>query len=262
MPRHKLAVVLESLNLSLRAALDVAPRLGAQGVQWDAVGALGPDALSQTGRRELRQLLRARNLEAAALGCPLRHGFDVADRLDARIAHVRNVLTLAYELGPRVVVAAAGAVPARPEDPAWPILVDSLTELGRHGERVGVTLALAAGAEPPAVLADFLRRLQGGGLGASLDPASLLQRGHDPVEAVRTLGELIVHVHARDAVPERLDRSAQEVSLGHGDVDWPAFLGALEEVGYRGWLTLRRGPCPDPVADLKAAAAFLRRLVG
>ena len=55
------------------------------------------------------------------------------------------------------------------------------------------------------------------------------------------------------------------VTLDHfadGDIDWTAFLGALEQVGYRGWLTIKRGVSPDPVADLRAGVGFLRRMVG
>ena len=42
--------------------------------------------------------------------------------------------------------------------------------------------------------------------------------------------------------------------LGHGDIDWMQFLGVLEEVEYRGWLTVER--------DVTAGVAFLRRLIG
>ena len=53
-----IGVRLESLGLPLPPALDEAARLGVGGVQIDAVGDLSPDRLSQTGRRELRHLLR------------------------------------------------------------------------------------------------------------------------------------------------------------------------------------------------------------
>ena len=75
MDRLKLAACLESLGLPLRRGLQEVERMGVTGVQVDAVGDLAPRALSQTGRREFLHLLRAHNLELAALGCPVEFAF-------------------------------------------------------------------------------------------------------------------------------------------------------------------------------------------
>src|SRR5205823_5879178 len=104
MNRLKLGIRLESFGLPLRRALLEAERLGVSGVQVDAAGDLSPKVLSQTGRREFRHLLRGHNLELTALGCPLRHGLDVAQDQEARIEHVRKVLSLSFDLGPRIAV--------------------------------------------------------------------------------------------------------------------------------------------------------------
>jgi len=262
MPPLKLALVLESLGRPLREALDVAAMLGPAGIQVDAAGPLAPDALTQTGRREFRNLLRSRDLELAALGCPLRHGFDVAENLDRRIAHVKNVLSLAYDLGQRIVIAHGGRLDLDEQHACFPFLRDSLTDLARHGDRVGAVLALEAGVASPAAVVTLLDRFDTAGLGVNLDPCSLLMHDHDPVLAVRTWQRRITHVHARDARRSRPDREAAEVALGAGDVDWTALLGALEEVGYHGPLTIKRGRARDPVAEMRSAIEFLRRLVG
>ena len=108
MNRVKIGVRLESFGLPLRRALQEAERLGVGGVQVDAAGDLSANSLSQTGRREFRHLLRSHNLELTALGCPLRHGLDVARDQEARIEHVRKALSLSFDLGPRVVLVQAG----------------------------------------------------------------------------------------------------------------------------------------------------------
>src|SRR5437870_7807530 len=110
MSKLKIAVRLESLGLPLRRALQEAERMGVAGVQVDAAGALAPEALSQTGRREFRHLLHSHNLELTALGCPLRHGLDTPENQEARIEHVRSVLALSFDLGPRVVVIQPGHI--------------------------------------------------------------------------------------------------------------------------------------------------------
>jgi hypothetical protein len=62
----KIGIRLESLCLPLRRALAEAARLGVKGVQVEAVGDLAPDNLTQTGRREFRNLLRTHDLELTA----------------------------------------------------------------------------------------------------------------------------------------------------------------------------------------------------
>lgn len=259
MSRHKLGVVLESLQQPIKEAIRLAATLGIEGVQVDAVGDLTPETLSGTGRRELRHRLRSVGLECAAVGCPLRHPLYTLDRYEPRLQRVMQTLSMAYDLGARVVTAFAGPIPPA-DDPARLVLNDTLERLGRHGERVGATLALVVGAEPPQVLGDYLRSFRCGGLGVVVDPATLIMRRMHPTEAVRVFGEQLALLHARDAVPERPDRFAEEAPLGHGDVDWMGLLGALEEVDYRGWILLRRGPCPDPVRDLRQGVALLRKL--
>src|ERR1700732_4353368 len=100
MKHFKIGLRLESLDLPLRKALTEASRLAVAGVQIDAVGELAPNNLSQTGRREFRNLLRGYSLELTALGCPLRRGLDSALDQEPRLEHVRKVMTLAYDLGP------------------------------------------------------------------------------------------------------------------------------------------------------------------
>ena len=50
--------------------------------------------------------------------------------------------------------------------------------------------------------------------------------------------------------------------LGHGDIDWMNFLAKLEEVEYRGWLTIERETGENRLADVAAGVSFLRRLIG
>jgi sugar phosphate isomerase/epimerase len=261
MNRLKIGIRLESLGLPLRRALSEAVRMGVPGVQVDAAGDLSPGKLSETGRREFRHLLRAHNLELTALGCPLRRGLDTAQDQQPRLEHVQKVLTLSYDLGPRAVVVQAGPVPEDAGSDRGRTLDESLWALARHGDRVGASLALETGLESGAVLAAYLRRFDTGALGANLNPANLLLHGLDPPEGTRALHGLIRHVHAKDARRASASRAAQEVPLGQGDIDWMEFLGVLEEVEYRGWLTVERESGDNRVADVAAGVAFLRRIL-
>jgi sugar phosphate isomerase/epimerase len=263
MNRVKLGVRLESFGLPLRRALQEAERLGVGGVQVDAAGDLSPGALSETGRRELRHLLRSHNLELTALGCPLRHGLDTPENQEGRIEHVRKVMTLSFDLGPRIAIVQAGRVPAKDEvSPRAAVLTEALTVLGRHGDRSGSVLALETGLESGAALAAYLGRFDTGGLGVNLDPANLLMRDLDPYESARALHGKVVHCHAKDARQAGASRAAQEVPLGAGDIDWMRFLAVLEEIEYRGWLVVERESGGGGSQEMAAALGFLRRFVG
>src|SRR5262249_45354364 len=214
--RLKIGIRLEPLGLPLRSALGEVARMGVSGVQIDAVGDLSPSTLSQSGRREFRSLLRVHNLELTALGCPLRRGLDAAEDQQPRLEYVRKVLSLAYDLGPRVVVVSAGGVPQKEEEPAARRLREALTDLGQHGDGVGAQLPLETGLEAGEVLAAYLATFDTGSLGANLDPANLLLHGFNPMQAIRDLAGRIVHSHARDCRKGNASRAAREVPLGHG----------------------------------------------
>jgi sugar phosphate isomerase/epimerase len=257
----KIGIRLESLGLPLRRALQEVQRLGVTGVQFDAVGDLAPNRLSETGRRELRHLLRAHSVELTALGCPLRRGLDVAEDQEPRIDRIRQTMTLSYDLGARIVIVQAGQVPEDEKDPRAVLLAEALLALGQWGDRTGVVLALETGLESGAVLRRFLDCFDTGSLGANLDPANLLMHGFDPYESARELSRKIVHSHAKDARRSSASRASQEVPLGHGDIEWMRYLDVLEEIDYRGWLTIEREVGENRLADIAAGVGFLRRLV-
>ena len=258
----RIGVCLESLGLPLRQGLQEIERLGVTGVQVNAVGDLAARTLSQTGRRAVRHLLRPHNLELTALGYPLRHGLDVAEGQEARIGHIQEVLRLSSDLGPRIVLIEAGPIPDDPNSPRARRLTEALQALGCHGERTGAVLALRTGFESGQTLRQFLDRFDGGGLGVNLDPASLLINGFDPYESTRALPGRVVYAQAKDARQASTGRGGQPVPLGHGNIDWMNYLSVLEEIGYRGWLTIEQDRGDQRLKDVTASVGFLRRCLG
>ena len=59
----------------------------------------------------------------------------------------------------------------------------------------------------------------------------------------------------------RLEDYFLEVPLGEGKVDFPAYLGALKEIGFGGYLTIEREVGENPVQDIGKAVTFLRNLI-
>jgi sugar phosphate isomerase/epimerase len=241
----------------LRRSLPEVQRTGAQGVELAAQGDLAPQNLSQTGRREIRHLLKSHDLELAAVFCPLRRGLDVAENLQPRVEFIKQAMSLAFDLGPRLVIVQPGRLPEKEDDPNWPLMSEALDSLGHHGDRTGVRMALDTGFESGEATRTVLDRFERGSLAVNYNPASLLMNGHDPYAAARALGGRIAHAHAEDArmvSPNRLQR----VPLGHGDLDWLRLLAVLEETEYRGYLTATG----DDPGELGAGVRFLRHASG
>src|SRR3954454_19990228 len=187
MVRSPLGLRLNSAG-SIRDQLREAARLGAKGVVIDAVGDVSPDRLSETGRREVRHLLRSVELSLIALHLPTRRPFDSLDQLDDRLRRAERAFGLAYELGTTLVLARVGALPPESEAERREVFLSALRELGLGADHRGVRLAIETGTEPGDVLAAVIAAMDTTGLAASIDPATLLQHRIDPAAATRSLG--------------------------------------------------------------------------
>lgn len=261
MPRFRLGLTLEPLGLPLRQAIAAAGKLGVSGVEVDTVGELTPDQLGDTARRELRTVLRSHDLELAALGCPLRRGLDSTENLQARVEHIRKVMQLAFDLGPRKVVV---PLPKLPDDPASPratTLRDVLHDLSSFGDRIGTQLALEVGLDAGAKVREYLDSFDAGSLTVCYDPANYLLNGFDPLTELTAFSGKIGHIHARDGRTANVSGGAREVAVGAGDIEWMVFVATLESIDYRGYLVVDRKTGDRRAADVANGVEFLRRFV-
>jgi sugar phosphate isomerase/epimerase len=260
MPQLKVGIHLPSLRVPLGPAILLAAKLGADAVEIDARRQLKPAEMSQTALRQLRKTLSDHRLRVGAVAFPTRRGYDTLSDLDARVAGTKQAMHMAQALGASVVVNHLGHIPPESNGPAWNLLLQVLTDLGRHGQRIGAMLAAQTGHCSGADLARLLAALPDGSIGIDLDPGQLIAGGFSPIETVELLGQHIMHVHATDGVRDLAQSRGLEVPLGRGSVDFPALLGALEERGYRGYFTIRRDTADDPEFEIGQAVKYLRSL--
>ena len=246
-------------NRSIKDQIRGAASAGARGVVVDASGDLGPDRLSETGRREVRHALRSVELNLIAMNLPTRRPFDTLDQIEDRLIRADRAFTLAYELGTRMVLARVGGLPPEADEARRSAFTMALVELGKRADHRGVRFAIETGTEPGGVLGSFLDTLDLPTLAVSLDPSSLLRQGIDPVSATRELGTRVVHAYANDASKSSA-RLANPRGVGFppGALDWEEYLGALEEINYRGYLTVWPDPNGDALAQFKAVTERLR----
>src|SRR5580704_18807423 len=103
-----LAIATRCLNQPLKPALVLAAQFGAGGVQLDVRNELKPAELSATGRRELLHRVEEIRLAIASLDFPLRRGLFDPERLDARLAALKEAMDFASLMRCRVVTVRLG----------------------------------------------------------------------------------------------------------------------------------------------------------
>ncbi len=255
----KVAVQTKCLAQPLRQALHTAARAGGAGVQIDLRAELPAAELSDTAARQLRKLLDDLNLRVGSTAFPTRRGYGEREDLERRIDATLEAMRAAAKLAARVMLVTLGPLPAG-DAPERTTLREAMTTLGMQGHRLGVQVAAQCAETHPADMLAFLEELPDGLVGVDFSPADVILCGRPPREFAATLGRRIVHAFANDAVRGLGGGRGGDVQLGRGTADFPELLGALEEHGYRGWVTVERRSSSRPAEDVADAVAFLRAL--
>lgn len=279
----KIGVITDCFKLPLDESLRLAGSLGISGVQiYATTGEFSPEVLSPERKAEIKQILKEEGLEISALcGDMGGHGFQIEGDNPERIEKTKAIIDLAEEFGVSVITTHIGVIPESCEHPRYKTLLSAMKACGKYAAEKGITLAIETGPETAAVLKGFLDKTEGG-VGVNLDPANFVMvTGQDPVEAVRLLGDYIVHTHAKDGImlkrtdPKIIyDHFAEggiealnvadfflETPLGEGNVDFKAYVASLREIGFDGYLTIERETGTDPIADIRLAKAKIEEFI-
>lgn len=278
MYQFPIGVMLESFKLDTNSAIKKAAEIGAKGIQMYATsGAHAPENMSAAQRRELLDRMKSNGLVFSALCGDLGMGFGNPDKNPELIEKSKRILELAKDLECDIVTTHIGVVPNEPSHPRYQIMQEACGELCRFADTLDAHFAIETGPETSLTLKGFLDSLGSKGVAVNFDPANLVMvTGDDPVQAVYNLKDYIVHTHAKDGVklqdgdPEVIygikyiedmigeGELYRELPLGQGDVPYVPYLRALNDIGYRGFLTIEREVGDNPVDDIVFAADFLR----
>ena len=176
---------------------------------------------------------------------------------------IKETVALAARMGLNLVTFHAGFVPERVTDPKYAVLLRRLGEVAEMFAGADIALGLETGQETAPALAELLRRLCCPNLGVNFDPANMiLYNQGDPVEALRVLAPWIRQVHIKDAIrPKVAGEWGEEVAVGQGEVDWPAFLAALRQVNYAGDFVIEREAGSRRIPDIVAAKGLVSKTI-
>lgn len=247
-----------------------------------------------------RAALEDRSLEISALavhGAPLSPDPDEAARYEREF---RDACRLAERLGVDRLTLLAGIPEGTPGDrtPSWIVTPfppwnlealryqweDRLVPYWRaqgqvardHGCRLCFEMSPADMVFNPETLMR-LREEVGPVVGCNFDPSHLFWQQIDPLEAIRSLRELVWHVHAKDTRTQdhevringvldpkphgEIDRRSwlfRTVGYGHPESFWRDFVSTLRAVGYDDVLSIEHEDgLIDPDEGLAKAAALL-----
>ena len=278
MGRFPIGVIIDSFRTDIPTAVKKAAEVGAQGIQVYATrGEMAPENMNAQRIADFKALVADNGLVISALCGDLGGGFGNKEENPGKVERSKRILDLAKELGTNVVTTHIGVVPTDSSIDRYKVMQEASVELSRYADEIGAHFAIETGPETSAVLKCFLDSLGSTGVGVNLDPANLVMvTGDDPAGAVYNLQKYIVHTHAKDGKqlyykdPEIIyglvkdslvtGPSFLEVPLGEGQVPWEKYLNALEDIGYKGFLTIEREVGDDPAKDIRSAVEFLEKL--
>ena len=274
-----IGVILDSFRCDIRTAAEKAAKIGAKGLQvYATAGEMAPENMTAQSKKDFLDLCKSNGLVISALCGDLGKGFTDPVQNPDLIEKSKRILELAKELGTDIVTTHIGVVPENKNEDAYKSMQEACFTLAEYADSLSAHFAVETGPEPAARLAEFLDALNSTGVAVNMDPANLVMvTGDDPEEAVYTLKKYIVHTHAKDGrmlkniPPEELygdieaaiatGASFIELPLGKGAVDFPKYLAALNDIGYKGFLTIEREVGDDPEKDIKMAVEFLKAAI-
>ena len=282
MYKFPIGVMTDSFSLPFGEAVKRAAAMGAMGVQtYCTKGAFAPENMTKAKIAEIKDIMNSNGIVFSAICGDLGHGFGNSEQNKDNVEKSMRIMELAKELECNIVTTHIGVVPADPNHDRYKIMQEACFALAEFAKEMDSHFAVETGPETSAVLKAFLDSLGSDGVAVNLDPANLVMvTGDDPVQAVYNLKDYIVHTHAKDGnklkesnpeyiyqvvhpIPEEYSQGGyfEEVPLGAGSVPFDKYLAALDDIGYKGFLTVERECGDNPEADIKTAVDYLNNLI-
>ena len=131
----------------------------------------------------------------------------------------------------------------------------AVATLQEHGLRLGLENHPE---KTPQVMLDKIGDGAGGAIGATVDTGWFGTQGYDAAQAIRALREHVLYVHLKDVLAE--GEPHETCAYGQGIVPLEACVRALQEIGYRGTISVEHEPeQEDPRPAVVASRTLLQQ---
>lgn len=171
---------------------------------------------------------------------------------DTRVERVKTLQEIS-DFGKQLNVPAVGFhlgfIPKDTRTSAYTEVMHITAELADYVGENDQNLHLETGQETAEEMLDFLHHVKRENLFVNFDPANMILYGAgEPLPALKTLRDYVRSVHCKDATwsDEPGKTWGEEVPLGSGDVNISEFLKTLDEINYKGPLTIEREIPQEP----------------
>ncbi len=169
----------------------------------------------------------------------------------------------AEKLGVTDVITHCGYLPENPCSAEFAEIVTCLKWLLKKFAAHGCNFLFETGQETPVTLLRTIEEVGMENVGINLDPANLILYGKaNPVDALDVFGKYVRNVHGKDGLyPTDGRHLGEEVAMGEGKVNYPAFIKRLAEIGYTGPITIEREISGEQQReDIRKACELLLKL--
>lgn len=255
----KIGLISDSLRLDFKSSVEKAASLGVTGIQkYLTGGEFDPYTMTNEKIREIKDIMNSNGLVFSAICGDMGIDFDNVEKHDLIVNKSKKILDVAKELDCNIVTTHIGHIEDG-ESKRMDLIRKTATELAVYADSIGSYFAAETGTEKAPVLKRFLDSLGAKGLRVNYDPANLVMVAKDdPVAGVYELKDYIVHTHAKDGIVTTENKWGWlEVPLGTGGVDFDNYLKALNDIGFKGYLTIEREVGDTPADDILLAFNFL-----
>lgn len=206
---------------------------------------------------EIKDELEAHHVKASGLSghCPLM-------RPEISVPYLEKAIRFASIIGAPVVNTDEGIRPEGMDlEDAFTIMKYTLTRALRVAERYGIYIAIephqsitktTQGLVSVATLVDspWLR--------VNYDTGNAYLGGEDPYEGLKTVKDMLVHIHAKDITIQHSEAERGKVTgtpvgcaCGDGVIDWKKVLAILTEAGFSGVLSVECGTPEQAARSLR-----------
>jgi len=226
----------------------------------------------------LRKALESYNVEATSLVVggpgpevydfyqgPLTCGLVPRQYRAARLDRIKKASEFAKQCGIPAVQTHCGFIPENPNDVLYSEVVLAIREAASACKSHGQNFRCETGQETPITLIRAIKDVGLDNIGVNFDLANLILYGKgNPVDAIELFAPYVQGIHAKDGLfPTDPKELGKEVPIGQGKVDFPRIIQRVKELNYQGAVTIEREISgPQQVEDVKAAKAFLEKLIG
>jgi len=158
----------------------------------------------------------------------------------ARVRRLMQGIDFCRASGIPAVHAHFGFIPEDPKNELYIEFINTMKPIGEYAHKQGVEIYFETGQETPVTLLRAIQDIGTGNLFVNYDTANLVMYGKaNPLDGLKVIGKYVRALHAKDGnYPTDPDELGKEVPIPQGEVDFPAIIKYLKNLGFKGSITI------------------------